>query len=96
MKWKKDSIASDDIFSHLVRIYHRANAHGIFISESGYSPSGISAAKEALVKNALLVIFDLKEFVRIVESEFDFKNYLREKIKCAIIEKNPYKRIDTK
>ncbi len=93
MKWKKDSIGSEDIYSHLGRIYHRANAHGIFISASGYSPSGIIAAKEALVKNALLVMFDLEEFVKVIETESDFRNYLRDKIKCAIIEKNPYKRL---
>lgn len=93
MKWRKDSIGSNDIFSHLGRIYHRANAHGIFISASGYSPSGITAAKEALVKNALLVLFDLEEFVKVIESEVDFKNYLREKIKSAIIEKDPYKKM---
>jgi restriction system protein len=93
MKWKKDSIGSDDIYSHLGRIYHRANAHGIFISASGYSPSGVTAAKEALVRNALLVMFDLEEFVKIIEGEIDFKNYLRDKIKSAIIEKEPYKRI---
>lgn len=93
MKWKKDSIGSDDIFSHLGRIYHRANAHGIFISASGYSPSGINAAKEALVKNALLIMFDLEEFVKIIDGEIDFKNYLRDKIKSAIIEKEPYKRM---
>ena len=46
MKWKKDSIGSDDIYAHLGRIYHRTNAHGIFISVSGYSPSGITAAQK--------------------------------------------------
>jgi len=90
MKWKKDSIGSEDIFSHLGRIYHRANAHGIFISASGYSASGITAAKEALIKSALLVMFDLEEFVKVIESENDFTNYLRDKIKAAIIDKNPY------
>jgi len=92
MKWKKDPIGSDDIYQHLGRIYHRANAHGIFISASGYTSSGITAGKEALIKNALLVMFDLEEFVKIIESESDFPNYLRSKIQTAIIEKNPYKR----
>jgi len=93
MKWKKDSIGSDDIFSHLGRIYHRANAHGIFISASGYSASGVTAAKEALIKNALLIMFDLEEFVKVIDGEIDFRNYLRDKIKSAIIEKEPYKRM---
>ena len=92
MKWKKDNIGSDDIYAHLGRIYHRANAHGVFISASGYSPSGISAAKEALIKNALLVLFDLEEFVKIIEREDDFKKYLRDRIQSTIIEKDPYKK----
>lgn len=92
MKWRKDSIGSDDIFAHLGRIYHRANAHGIFISSSGYSPSGIDASKEALTKNALLVLFDLEELVRVIESDIDFKQYVREKIRIAIIDKDPYKK----
>jgi restriction system protein len=92
MKWKKDSIGGEDIFSHLGRIYHRANAHGIYISASGYTSSGISAAKEALVKGALLVMFDLEELVHVIEVEEDFRDYLRKKIRFATIEKNPYKK----
>lgn len=93
MKWKKDPIGSDDIYAHLGRIYHRANAHGMFISSSSYTPSGITAAKEALIKNALLVLFDLEELVRVIESETDFKQYIRDKIQIAIIEKEPYKKL---
>lgn len=93
MKWKKDSIGNDDIFSHLGRIYHRANAQGIFISASGYSPSGITAAREALIKGSLLIMFDLEEFVKVIDGEIDFRDYLRDKIKSAIIEKEPYKRM---
>jgi hypothetical protein len=81
----------DDVFAHLGRIHYRASAHGIFISASGYSASAISAAKDALVNNTLLVMFDLDEFVKVMESETDFRNYLRMKIQAAIIEKNPYK-----
>jgi len=92
MKWKKDSVSGEDIFSHLGRIYHRSNAHGIFVSASGYSPAAINAAKEALVKNALLVMLDLEEFVKVIDSESDFNDYLRNKIKTAIIEKTPYKK----
>lgn len=92
MKWKKDSIGSEDIYAHLGRIYHRTNAHGIFISASRYSPSGITAAKEAQLKNALLILFDLDELIKIVEREDDFKSYLRERINNAIIDKDPYKK----
>ncbi|SCD22051.1 hypothetical protein PSM36_3266 [Proteiniphilum saccharofermentans] len=38
-------------------------------------------------------MFDLEEFVKVIDGEIDFKNYLRDKIKSAIIEKEPYKRM---
>jgi restriction system protein len=92
MKWKKDPIGSDDIYAHLGRIYHRTNAHGIFISASRYTPSGITAAKEAQLKDALLILFDLEELVRVIEQEMDFRTYIRNRIQNAIIEKDPYKK----
>lgn len=92
MKWRKDSIGSDDIYAHLGRIYHRSNAHGIFISASGYSPSGIEAAKEALQKNAILILFDLEELYLTMDRESDFNQYIRDKVKAAIIDKNPFKK----
>jgi len=94
MKWTKSPIASNDIFAHLGRIYHRTSAHGIYISASGYTPSAIEATKEALNGNALLVLFELEEFVNIMENDIDFNQYLRDKIKKAIIDKNPYVRMD--
>ncbi|SHN23064.1 Restriction endonuclease [Cyclobacterium lianum] len=94
MKWMKSPIGSNDLFAHLGRIYHRTGAHGIYISASGYTPSGIEAAKDALKGNALLVLFELEEFVNIIEDEIDFNQYLRDKIKKAIIDKNPYVRMD--
>ncbi len=93
MKWKQDSIGSNDMYSHLGRIHHRTRANGIFISASGYSASGISAAKDALVKgDSLIILFDLEEFVKILEQEDDFKTYLRKRIQFAIIDKHPYKK----
>jgi len=64
----------------------------MFISASTYSASGITAAREAQLKDALLILFDLEEFVRVIEREDDFKAYLRTRIQNAIIEKDPYKK----
>jgi restriction system protein len=90
MKWHKSTIGINDIHAHLGRIYHRAQAHGIYISASGYSPASINAAKEALLKNAILVLVDLQDFVNVLNSEDDLILFLRTKIKKAIIDKEPY------
>ncbi|WP_353958919.1 restriction endonuclease [Pedobacter aquatilis] len=89
MKWKKDKIGPDDIFAHVGRIYHRTSAKGIFISASGYTDSGIIAAKEALTGKAILVLTDLSEFVDIMNNEKDLAQYFKAKISSAIIDKQP-------
>lgn len=94
MKWTKSPIGNNDIFAHLGRMYHRTGAQGIYISASGYTQSGIEAAEDALKRNALLVLFELEEFVNIMQNEINFNQYLRDKIKKAIIDKNPYVRMD--
>ncbi len=89
MKWTKQKIGNDDIFTHLGRIYLRSNAQGIFISASGYSSSGILSAKDALGK-ALLILTDLEEFIDVLENNKDLVQYLKTKIRNAIIDKDPY------
>jgi restriction system protein len=69
MKWRNDKISVNDVYSHLGRMYHRTGAYGIFISASGFSPAGLTAAKEALLKNAILVLMDLQELVIALNSQ---------------------------
>ncbi|KAA6327056.1 hypothetical protein EZS27_023920 [termite gut metagenome] len=38
-------------------------------------------------------MFDLEELIKVIESETDFRNYLHDKIRVAIIEKEPYKKM---
>jgi hypothetical protein len=92
MKWKNSKIGNDDILIHLARIYHRTNAHGIFISASGFADSGIIASKEALTNKAILILTDLEEFIRILDNDVDLTQYFKSKIRTAIIDKNPYSR----
>lgn len=93
MKWTKDKISANEINAHLVRIYHRSHVQGIFISASGYTPSGLESAKEALVRNTLLILFDLEEFVKVIDTDVDFNIYVGNKINEAILNKNPFKKL---
>lgn len=90
MKWTNTPIGAGDINSHLCRIYNRSCTHGVYISASGYTASGIEAAKDALSRNAMLILFELDEFVKIIDQNIDFRTYLHDKINKAKIEREPF------
>ena len=90
MKWTKNPIDVNPISRHLVRVYHRGYSRAIFISASEYTRPAINVCKEALQKT-VIALCNLQEFVNLLENEKDLYPFLKEKINCAIADKNPYK-----
>ena len=72
----------------MVRVFGRNSSRGIFISYSGYTNAAISTCKEALA-NAVVVLCTLQEFVLLMENENSLKDFLKEKVRGAIIDKTP-------
>lgn len=92
MKWTKDPVDVNPVSRHLVRVYHRGYSRAIFISASEYTQPAIAVCKEALQKT-VIALCNLQEIVNLLEKEFDLHGFLKEKIDCAVIDKNPYKTI---
>ena len=90
MKWTKDPIDVNPISRHLVRVYHRGYSRAIFISSSEYTQPAITICKEALQKT-VIVLCNLQEIVNLLEKELDLYIFLKEKMNCSVIDKNPYK-----
>jgi len=88
MKWWNKPLGVPEVSEHLVRIYHRGQARGIFISESGYARSAVTTCKEALQKT-VVVLCELQEIVLLLEQEKTLKEFLETKIHAAQVEKNP-------
>lgn len=91
VKWWHVALGPGDVAQHLVRVFNRRHARGIFISASGYTPAAIVSCKESLTK-AVFVLCALEEFVLVVEQHRDLTVFLKEKIAAAIVDKNPYHR----
>ena len=89
VKWEKDTLGREKVASHLVRVFSRGLAGGIFISYSEYSAAAIKDCKEAL-RDKVIVLCRITEFVRALEEEIDLGKLLDAKIDKAIIDKNPY------
>lgn len=92
MKWLKDPVGVSEIGPHLVRLFGRANASGIFISNSTYTEAAIQQCREALNQRTIFLC-SLHEIVMLLQRQADFESMLKRKSQTAILDKNPYTEI---
>ena len=92
MKWEAEPLGRDKIASHLVRVFNRSLAGGLFISYSGYTPAAIQDCKDALREKAI-VLCELAELVHAIEQQRDLKAMLIAKIEAAVIHRNPFTKV---
>jgi len=88
MKWWKQPLGVPEVSEHLVRIYHRGQARGIFISESGYSDPAVRVCREAL-QRTVVVLCELQEIISLLEQGGSLMKLLEAKIDVAMFNKNP-------
>ena len=93
MKWLKDPVGVGEVSQHLVRVFNRDASRGILISYTDYTTGAITTCKESLSK-IVVVLCMLDEFVNVLESEQDVREFLKAKVHAAIIDKEPFKRIE--
>lgn len=92
MKWWKSPLGVGEVAPHLVRIYGREGAGGIFISNSGFTDPAITSCKDAL-QNRVITLCELHEIVMLLERQGSLAEFLNEKIQHAIIDKQPFHKI---
>ena len=91
IKWWDAPLGPGEVAQHLVRVFTRGHARGIFISSSGYTPAAVETCKEALQK-AVFVLSELEEFVNLMDRGLDLKEFLKAKVRAAVIDKRPLHR----
>lgn len=89
MKWLKDPVGIAEFSPHLVRLFGRANASGIFISASKFTEPVIKACSDALNQRTIFLC-TLEEIVMLLQREGDLVAFLRRKSQAAIIDKQPF------
>jgi len=81
-----------DFCSHLIRIYHRGYSRGLFISATEFTAAALSTCVEALQRTVISLV-TFPELTRLLESHGDFPAFLLEKIRIAIVDKQPYGKV---
>jgi len=89
MKWLKDPVGVAEFGLHLVRVFGRANASGIFISNSNFTEPVIKQCAEFLNQRTTFLC-SLQEIVMLLQREDDLVMLLKRKSQAAIIDKKPY------
>lgn len=89
MKWWKEPLGSNEVSSHIVKVYSRSDARGIFISASGYTQPALVTSREAL-RDKIFILCKLEEIIKMLEQERDLSELLKRKVQFAILDKNPF------
>lgn len=88
MKWWDRPLGRAEVSPHLVSVYGRAEAGGIFISNSGYHDSAVAVYESALTQRTVILV-ELQEIVTVLERELALLDLLRPKLHEATLSKRP-------
>lgn len=92
MKWLKDPVGIADFSPHLVRLFGRANASGIFVSNSAFTEPVLKECASALTLRTMFLC-SLEEIVMLLQNESDLLALLRKKSQAAVVAKQPFLRV---
>ncbi|MFZ1904814.1 MAG: restriction endonuclease [Steroidobacteraceae bacterium] len=92
MKWLKDPVGIAEFSPHLVRLFGRSSAHGIFISSSGFTDPVLEECGSAL-RQRTMFLCSLQEIVMLLARKDDLIAFLKRKSHAAIVDKQPYLQI---
>lgn len=93
IKWLQGNLDKGDASAHLVRVYHRPEVHGLFISATVFTQGALAVCTEALQKERLVVLCTLQEFFQVLEARADLLAFLRAKVHAVIAQKIPFPQV---
>ena len=88
-KWWEGPIGPVEVRDLLSKVYSRADARGLFISATPYTAAAVGACREALGQR-VVVLSTLEEIIKVLEAEDDFTAFLRQKVRAAQLDMNPF------
>ena len=89
MKWWNAPLGPGETAQHLVRVFSRDGARGLFISATGYTAAAIEQYREAL-RQRIVVLVALEEIVGALNDDRDITDLLKHKIERAVLTKEPF------
>lgn len=91
VKWLSEPLGTLATAQHLVRVFTRGDVRGLLVSASGFTAPAIAGHRDALAQK-VVVLCELRELVLLLEQQGDLKGLLLEKVRAAVVDRNPYHR----
>ncbi|MFJ7236656.1 restriction endonuclease [Streptomyces olivaceus] len=88
VKYWADALGKGPVAEHLVRVYSRAEVRGLLISASGFTRPAVDECQRVLAQR-VVVLGELRELVMVLEQERPLGEWLREKVRRAMIDREP-------
>jgi hypothetical protein len=88
VKYWAEALGKGPVAEHLVRVYSRAEVRGLMISASGYTQPAVDECQRVLTQR-VVVLGELRELVMLLEQERPLDDWLREKARRAVIDREP-------
>ncbi|MGW5494262.1 restriction endonuclease [Streptomyces olivaceoviridis] len=88
VKYWADALGKGPVAEHLVRVYSRAEVRGLMISASGFTQPAVDECQRVLA-HRVVVLGELRELVMVLEQERPLDEWLREKVRRAMIDREP-------
>lgn len=89
MKWWKAPLGVGETAQHLVRVFSRDGARGLFISATGYTDAAIEQYRNVLTQK-VNVLCTLEEIVRVLDGGMDLTEMMRLKVRAAVLDRQPF------
>lgn len=89
VKWHNKPLDVADVAPHLVRIYSRDGARGLYISASGYTKAAVDSCKTALAQK-VVVLATLEELLFAIEQGSELSSLIKTKVVEAVTMRNPF------
>lgn len=89
VKWYNKPLDVADVAPHLVRIYSRDGARGLYISASGYTSGAVESCKTALAQK-VVVLSTLEEGLYALEQGPELSSVFQSKVVEAVTMRNPF------
>ncbi|HEX8466740.1 MAG TPA: restriction endonuclease [Allosphingosinicella sp.] len=92
MKWLSQTAGTGIVAQHLVRVMGRSGARGMIIANPGFSDAAVKQVRDAM-GHMTVVLVTLEEIVSVLTRGDDLTDMLRTKIRAAVIDREPFRRI---